>query len=200
MMQINVKHVDKEGAVSFHNMPLKQYLQAKRVKPDNFFPGDNKAENVVRKIDMKIVPEGTTQKDVEDFERNRGNNRNMGATTFDQMLDSISKGNDISPKNLKAVGNETENKDEDPEKGFRALTEKDELPEILTDEDVDFSKKKETKKKSKFSKPQLDAMTKDQKEAIIDNLDLAPLMKKNLKIMKDGKKQTEQIFQLLGGE
>ncbi|MHB8483722.1 MAG: hypothetical protein ACYDBV_13495 [Nitrospiria bacterium] len=171
MTEINVLFKNKKGVESIHRMPLKQYLQAKVVMPNNYFPADEEAKRLVEKVDLKIVPVGTTQEDVKRFEETKGSIRTKKTTQFDTMLESIQSGKDVID-----IPDEIE---------------KPEVPEISFPNPV-------KEEKPKYSKDDLDSMTPDQLDAVIAELPLVESMKQMVRKIKTKSEKIEQVVKLLG--
>lgn len=193
MLVIRAKHIDNAGNVTFHKKPLREYLMAKAVKPEAWQPGDAEAEKIVSKIDMSIVPVGTTHKDVEEFERMRGNIKGKRLNKFDEVMARIEAGEDIT--DIEDADKVIVAAQTDKEAKTKKGNGKAEL-----DDATNFDAVPQTKKISPYSVEQLAALSQDQMHAVIDTLPLAGGLKSNLKRIKDKDKQVIQVFQLLGGK
>lgn len=94
-MKIKAINTDQFGNKSTIDMELEHYLRAKKVQPDKFEPADKKSAEIINKIPMDVVPIGTTQKDVEEFERTRGSKKGKAKSRFEEMLLLVNAGKEI---------------------------------------------------------------------------------------------------------
>jgi hypothetical protein len=172
MTEINVKFVNKKGVESIHRMPLKQYLQAKRVMPNSYFPADEESKALAEKVDINIVPMGTTLEDVKKFEETKGTIKTHKTTQFDSMLESIQSGKDVIdvPDDI----------------------QKPEVPEIS------FPNAQKEITAPKYSKEELEVMTPDQLDAVIGELPLVESMKAMIRKIKTKSEKIDQVTKLLG--
>jgi len=90
---IKVVETLKSGEEVEHEMQLRHALQAMRVS--NKFKLAKGVE-LPKGISVNMVPPGTTQSDVEAFEKRRGQIGTLKKTNFDSVLDALERGIDIS--------------------------------------------------------------------------------------------------------
>jgi hypothetical protein len=187
-IMVNVKHTNKKSEVSHIRMNLRHYLMAKKVQPNQFEPDDELSKKLIDKVPLEKVPIGTTQADVEAFEKIRGTiTGKHSPTDFDAILDAIQKGSEVVdvPQSLNPGQPIT----------FDGVNVTQDDPEI----EIDFESHTKTKPNLVHRLEDLKAMDIDKLQAVIDTLNIADNLKEALKKVKKKDELAKQIFLTEGG-
>lgn len=98
-MKIKAIHISQTGVENIVTMELEHYMKAVKVQPERWKPGNEESAKIINTIPLDAVPIGTTQKDVDEFENNRGKITSKGKSTFETLLKAAEAGADITKVN-----------------------------------------------------------------------------------------------------
>ena len=196
---IDVIYTNRLEAKKEIKMNLRHYLQAKKVRPLMYEPADEKSKAIVAKIPLELIPEGTTQADIEAFELQRGSIKGHKTNKFDELLDAMERGDDVTElTNVRMVAEKQTLK-------IPAAPSAESVDDVLNSLSDGAEVKKPaaaslTQNDPGFTREELDLMDSEQVSQIITSLSIASKMKEQLKKMKDKKAQKDQLFQLLSSK
>lgn len=194
---INVIYTNRNGEKKQIRMNLRHYLQAKKVRPALYEPADDEAKKIVAKIPMDLVPAGTTQTDVDNFERTKGTIKGRKVGKFDLLMDAIEKGLEVdeilSPRmmdSLTPIDNVPAPQQESPEDILNELNKNKPTVRPVV--------KKEATAEAQYSKDELGLMDAEQlNKLIVDLPGIAKKMKEQLMKVKDKSDKIDQLHRLL---
>jgi hypothetical protein len=72
MEKIKVSHKNRDGSVTISEIPLGHYALVEKNHPEWYTPEGEEAKKLAKTIDFELVPIGTSKKDVEEFEKKKG--------------------------------------------------------------------------------------------------------------------------------
>jgi len=189
-IMVNVKHTNKKSEVSHIRMNLRHYLMAKKVQPNQFEPDDELSKKLIDKVPLEKVPIGTTQADVEAFEKIRGTiTGKHSPTDFDAILVAIQNGTEIVDVP------DIQSMNPGQPITFDGVNVTQEDPEI----EIDFESHTKPKSNLVHRLEDLKAMDIDKLQAVIDTLNIADNLKEALKKVKKKDELAKQIFLTEGG-
>lgn len=202
MAHVMVKaiHIDRNGIENPCEMTLRSYVQVAKVQPGRWKPADDKSEALIAKVPAAAVPIGTTQEDVEKFEKNKGKVKGKKQASFDRLMDSIARGEDVvDVDNDEDEGLDLTIQPEPPEgpKADAVIIPDPDSEEDLGEENQDAPPdKKEIVEVSGPSQSKLAKMSDDKLNAVISALPIAPKMQDALTKLKTKKEKIKQILKV----
>lgn len=191
-IMVNAKFTNKKGEVTHQRMNLRHFLMAKKVQPNQWEPADEASKKITDKVPLEKVPIGTTQADVEAFEKIRGTiTGKHSPTDFDAILVAIQKGTEIvDVPDIQSSGLNIEKPIT-----FDGVNVIQDEPEI----EIDFESPKKEKPNLVHRLEDLKAMDIDKLQAVVDTLNIADNLKESLKKVKKKDELAKQIFLTEGG-
>lgn len=192
---VNAIFTDRNGDENNCEMTLKSYLQAAKAQPGRWKPADDKSAALISKVPLEAVPIGTTQKDVEEFEKNKGKVKGKKQIQFDKLMDSLERGEDVTDINLEDEEDSPELHSEQAPEDYKAENVDTDAADVTDNDDQEQDAAADAQN---LSRAKLNKMSNDKLDAVISALPLAEKMKNSLTKLKTKKEKIDQILRVVG--